>query len=349
MNEARGVALQNFVATCLARAGALVEPRGYGLLEVVLPDALVPGFGQSHLLLAFDGEVASEVPGSMLVTYGSPLLEELVGLSAGFGRYFVLYAVQKELRPPRDLERRLAEGVKYERCRAPRITRHWTEEHVFWSFCFRAVFRSYERTEELLPVVVEGTTGNVVEDFEKRWRNVLVADQPENRLPRAQSLPLARLYEIAGQAACVRARQRAFSILQAGAVQRERDLNRVRHYHEELAARVRRQLSAAQSPERRARLEAQLAATMADAARLADDTLARYRVEAQLELDHIVAYHVSCLHLKLELVHRDRVFGPVLVYDPLQGVVLPPPCECCGEPTRQLTPDANGRLVCPRH
>jgi len=341
--------LQEFATACLARAGALVESRGYGLLEAVLPPELAMELGGFYLLLAFDLEVAGEAPGSVLATHGSPVLDRLVALAAGFGPYFALHAPQRDLRPPRDLDGRLAGAVQYDRCRPPRVTRWWTEEHVYWSFCFRAVFRSYERIEELVEVVVEGTTGNVAEDFESLWRTVVPVPASEHRLTRADQLPLATLYQVAGGVAGSRARARARSVQESGATLRDRELAKVRHYHEEIARRINRQLAVTEEPGRRARLEDQLAAILADAGRRAEDTLARYRVEVELTLDHVVAHHLPCLHLKLELAHRDRVFTPTLIYDPLAGTVLAPRCEVCGEPARRLAPDREGRLACPQH
>jgi hypothetical protein len=340
--------LQQFAAACLTRAGALVESRGYALLEAVLPPELAQEMGDSHLVFAFDVEVAEEVPGSRLASHGSPLLDRLVSLATGFDRYFALYAPLKELRPPRDIDRRLAD-VHFERCRPPRVTQWWTQEHIYWGFCFRASFRSNELTEELVEAVVDGSSGNLVEDFPSLWRGVVPTPGPEGLLPRAGQLPVEQLYTTASTAAGAQARTRARTIQQAGAAMMDRELAKVRRYHEEIAGRIQKQLGSAEDPGRQARLQQQLQATVAEAGRRAQDTLARFQVEVELSLDHVVAHHLPCLHLKVDLAHRSQMLNRTLIYDPLAGRVLAPRCEVCGEPSRRLIPDVQGRLACPLH
>lgn len=170
--------LRPFVTACLERAGAVLEEAGFELVEALLPEELYHLQDQDHLLLAFDYEVARENPEAIFLTYGSPLLDSLARLAASYGRYTVLYGPEAGFKQAAWLEREIAEKIEFVRCRPPRVVHQWLEGHVFRGFFFRAVFRSHEKTEELLEIVVDESTGLVAPDFAGWWANVVAAGEP---------------------------------------------------------------------------------------------------------------------------------------------------------------------------
>ena len=40
-----------------------------------------------------------------------------------------------------------------------------------------------------------------------------------------------------------------------------------------------------------------------------ENAAARYTVEAEVRLDHLVAYHLPCVHIKLEVQHKNELYN----------------------------------------
>ena len=97
---------------------------------------------------------------------------------------------------------------------------------------------------------------------------------------------------------------------------------------------------------KKARLEQQLSATLAERERREKDAVERYGVEVDIGLDHVVAYYIPCLCVKLELAHKDQVLTFTVFYNPLSTEIETPVCERCGRQTISLVPEHDG-FVCP--
>lgn len=341
------LALDRFAVDCLVRAGAVLEHVGYGLVHVLLPEEVAPDFGTDELLLAFDAEVAAETPGAVFLTYGSPLLDVLVDLALDFGRYTALWR-PGPVAVPRNLEHRIAENLEFRRCRAPRLAEHRVLEHVYYGFYFRCAFRSFERAEEVNGVVVEGSSGRVEEDFRRHWQHVVPAAEPDQELPRSGVLPLRELYGRACRALEEVVRRRAGALFPGARVLRDRELARIDRYYRDNEALLERRLAAAESQARRERVREQLNALRAEWRRRLQDAAARYDVEVEAVLDHVVAYHVPLVHAVVEVQHRERAYRHTVWYNPLAARVELPACPLCGVPTRVLEP-CGDVLACPGH
>lgn len=341
--------LRPFVTACLERAGAVLEEAGFELVEALLPEELHHLQGQDHLLLAFDYEVARENPEAIFLTYGSPLLDRLARLAASYGRYTVLYGPEAGFKQPAWLEREINEKIEFVRCRPPRVVRQWLEAHVFRGFSFRAVLRSLEKTEELLEIVVDGSTGLVVSDFAGWWANVVAAGEPAWQLPEAPVLPLADLYRAACREAERQARERAFALQEQAKGRLAREMARVSGYYNRMIREIEDKLAATGDEAKKERLVEQLAAVEADRQRREKDTLDRYAVEAELYLDHLVDYRLPLLHVGLEVQHKKQVLPATVLYNPFAHRLETPVCPLCGRPSPRLHPDGENRLVCVRH
>jgi len=348
MNNLGNFSVQDFVIATLTRAGAVVERPSYALAEAVLPEELQPLLGSDYLLLAFDAEVAAETPESVFVTHGSPMLDKIIEVAAGFGRYIQMYLPGDGVKAPRNLESRLREAVEYRRCRPPQVVQHWQAEKVYYGFYFRCVFHSYEKTEEVISAVVDGHTGQPVDSFAKHWGNVVPLAGPEYVMPQATLMPLADLYQSAYREVKRNAVDRAGSIQQAASYLRQRELAKITSYYEETAREIEQKFAGAVDLDKKVRLEKQLAATRADQKRREEDAARRYNVEVELRLDHLVAHHLPCLFVRAAVQYKDRVLHHTLTYNPLSGEIEAPVCPRCGQVSRCLTPDGD-ELVCPSH
>ncbi|MGD0623057.1 MAG: hypothetical protein ABSA82_11485, partial [Thermacetogeniaceae bacterium] len=340
--------LRSFVAAYLVRSGAVFEEAGYELVEALLDGELSPIF-EDHLLLAFDSEVARENPSAILVTYGSTFLDEVARLAADYGRYTILYGPDTGSKPGGRLEREIHNRVEFVRCRPPKVVHQWLEEHSFRGFYFRAVFRSYERTEDLVAVVVDSHTGLVAPDFASWWNGVVATGERQVDLPRAKSLDWPELYQTARQDAERQARERAAAFQAQTARRLAGEVAKVTGYYTGLASEIARKLAATDDEVKRGRLQKQLEAVQADHQRREKDTLERYAEEVDLYLDHLVEYRLPRLHVRLELQHRDQTLNTTLLYNPFAHRLETPVCPLCGQMTTRLLPDGRNGFFCPAH
>lgn len=341
-----GFSLPDFITTYLNRAGAVVEPAGYGLFQVLLPEELVPVFGREELLLAFDYEVAGETPGSTFVTPGSPLLDTVVRLALDYGRQTALYWSGKLPAPPRSLEERISARIEFRHCRPPRIEASWVAENIYYGFYFRCVFRSFEKTEAVIPVFINGYQGLPAPAFTREAESLFLLEQPEYQLAPAPVRPLAELYPVAGQELDRMVREQVRPLQKTALSLQEKELAKIRSYFAETEAEILKKLAASTDPAKKMRLEQQLAATRADQERRIKDTRVRYQVEVDACLDHLVAYHLPCVFTRLNLQHKASSLAQTLIYNPLGGDIELPACPRCGRASSCLVPTAAGQLLC---
>lgn len=344
----QAINLRSFVTTFLGRSGAVFEEAGYELVEALLDGELSPIY-KDHLLLAFDSEVARENPSAILVTYGSTFLDEVARLAADYGRYTILYGPDPGSKPGGRLEREIHDRVEFVLCRPPKVVHQWLEEHSFRGFYFRAVFRSYERTEDLVAVVVDSHTGLVAPDFASWWNGAVATGELQVALPRAKALGWPELYQTACQDAERQARERAAAFQAQTKSKLAGELAKVSGYYAQLTAEIERKLAATDDEAKRGRLQKQLEAVQADRRRREQDTLERYAEEVELYLDHLVEYRLPRLHVRLELQHRDQILNTTLLYNPFAHRLETPVCPLCGQPTTRLVPDGKNGFFCPAH
>ena len=338
--------VQDFTAAYLRRAGALAEPAGYALLDVLLPDELSAQFEQDQLLLAFDYEVAEENPGSVFVTHGSPLLDKVVGLTTkGYGRVTALFRSGSAPALPRNFTQKL-EKVELLRCRTPKVSLAWAEEVAFFGYYFRAVYRSHEKSEDMLEVILNGSTGQEQPEFAQWWQRVVPAETPEYDLPRAPDWPADKLYAAACRAAEKKALAGAETVLAGAAGLKQRELAKLAGYYADLESALQKKLHGVSDKDKQARLEKQLAATRADRERREKDVLERHGVEVDIHLDHVVIYKLPCLRVKLEVQHKDTMLNFTVLYNPLSAEVEAPLCPRCGQTALRLEPDPELGFVC---
>lgn len=348
MNDWGTFSLEEFAAAFLERAGAVVEKAGYALLEVLLPDELARHFNQDHLILAFDYEVAQENPGSVFITHGSHLLDAMVRLAAAYGRCVRLYRPGGVPAPLSNVEQQVLRAVEFVDCRPPRLEMQWAAEHALHAFFFRTTYRSFEKTEEIFSVVVDGYSGLPQPDFLRLWGNITPQERPDYSVSRADALPLEVLYRTACREVEGMARAKAIELRRSSRAAKDRELAKTARYYEEVAREIQQKMSGADE-EKRCRLERQLAATEADRERRQKDAASRYEVEAEVRLDHLVVYHLPFLHAKLEVRHKNELYHQTVVYNPLAGRIEAPACPLCGRATPRLIPSGGGQLVCAEH
>jgi hypothetical protein len=341
--------LENFFYTFLVRAGALVEKSSYSLLETIIPPELADSFGAEELLLAFDYEVAQETPGSVFIAPGSTLLDAAVRMAAGYGLYTVLYWPGQEVSRPKNLEQKISKAVNYLNCRSPRVASHYLAENVYYMFNFLCSFRSFEKTEEILPITVNSFNGLPYPSFDLYWQNIIPLETPAYQLARASARPVRELYPLACREVEQEAERRALFYRESGVRLMQKELAKTEGYYQETLSELQKKYSESSDSSKKKKLQDQISATKADWKRRQDDIVARYDLDVEVRLDHLVACCIPCLFLKIEVQHKSSIHRQTLIYNPLNGEVEVPPCPVCGRPAPVLAPDKKGRLACPVH
>ncbi|MBM7866308.1 hypothetical protein GTO89_07600 [Heliobacterium gestii] len=338
--------IKPFVRDCLRRSGAVLEESGYELWEVLLSDDLSRRCQEEHLCLTFDAEVARETPDALFVTYGSPFLDAVVEQAKVYGDYTQFYWPGTSAQPPQNLLKKIHDQIQFQRCRPPSVEMVWTAEHRFYAFFFLCTFQSFEKTEVLLPVVIDGFRGERRDDFFQWWDTLLPADKPAYSYTPAPSVSPEAAYRAACSLAEQDAKERAQAIYDRSAAFRRRELSKIAAYYMETEAALRKKLEAADTAEKQSRLTAQIEATRADQERRLIDAQDRYRVKGDVRLDHVMMLSLPRIHVKLSLQLGKQALQPVVLYNPVNGQVEPLRCERCGKPVTVVSPDKEGRLVC---
>ena len=341
---------RSFITAYLERTGAVLGEAGYELLEALLPEGLPSFKDQEELLLAFDYEVAQENPEAIFVTYGSLFLDRLAELATGYGRYTVLYGPEGSVKQTEWLEQEILKEIEFRHCRLPKVIHKWLEGHTLRGFYFRAVFSSYEKTEELLEIVVDGYTGLVVPDFTVWWGKVMAVEEPFWQLPRAKSISPGKLYQAACREAEKQAKERALVFQYQSKERLKKELDKVSGYYTQMSREIKNKLKATEEKDKRDRLAKKLAAVEEERQRREKDALERYAIEVALHLDHIVDYRLPRLHVKLEIQHKKQLLNTTVLYNLLAHRPEAPVCPLCGHPSQCLLPDdQENRFICPRH
>ncbi len=340
--------LQSFITNYLERAGAVVETAGPDLAEALLPDELIPYFGE-QIFLAFDYEAARENPEATFITYGSPLLDTAARLASKYGRYTSLYAPDIAFNQTRRFDREINEKIEFMRCRPPKAVYQWTADHTFWCFHFYATYISHEKIEEMLTVVIDGFTGLPSLDFHEWWGKIVPADRPQYQISHAQDLPLPELYAAACREAKIAANKKAQAFQRQTGLHITKEMTKVNSYYNRTIADIKFKTEATEDEVKKERLLKQMNAAQADWQRREKDIMERYAMEVELRLDHLVACHAPRVHIKLETQHKEHLLSTTLLYNLLAGYLELPVCPVCNKPTARLAPDRENRLLCPNH
>jgi hypothetical protein len=320
-----------------------VEPQVY--------DVMLPGDGAAGgdvVRIAFDPEAVPEHPGSQLASYGTPLIDRLLGDAVERGRFARLYLIGLNLNP-HDLGGRVRRALTLPAGAALRVERVRAlnfPQAVFW---FQAAFVSDQKEQEILPVALDLHYGRQVRHLEELLEPSRLSEKPSLALPEARRLSLAAAYPAA--------RERVLRTVAALANTRgreqseyvERQILRMVRYYGDLREELEEQIKRAEG--RGEEL------TKFGGRREALEREEKVRVA---ELRQKSAMHVSVRLLLLLLVQQPKLLvraevtaerkplgGLEVVWDPLTEAVEALPCPECGRPTFALALTRLGRLVCP--
>ncbi|MCX6071620.1 MAG: hypothetical protein NTU91_12320 [Chloroflexi bacterium] len=348
--------LEDFVLTFLQAKGAIVQPAGYGVHEVLLPEDLARRLGGTmYLRLAFDDQAPSE---ATRLTYSHPLVEcmlEAAWEPPACTRFYI-NAVRLEKPGLANLARQSLSIANAHLTSAPLAAEGRALYH-YLQVNFKAALVSDEKREQLVTVWMHGQGGYAVKglteetylplESEPALPNLPVAPLrwlPGRDLGSAQALSI--LLERAAQAA-VRLLEADIERLQARTAHFfELDRARLESYYDDIEADLQRRMARAQDDSRRATLEGKLEAARAERATKLADVEAKYRLRVELEPINVALIAQPKLCLQMQIKNRHASIECTVVWDPLRHRIEPLTCDVCNRPASALSLCAGGHLVC---
>jgi len=351
MNETQLSPLEVFLREYLETAGGVwdeVEPQVY---DVLLPaGAQVPagrGNGDGVVRIAFDPEALPEHPSAQLASFGTPLVDQLLGDALQRGRAGHFYLVGLNLQP-HDLAQRVRRAVivaapaelAVERVRALHFP-----QALFW---FQAGFVSDQKEQVILPVAIDLHQGREVRHMDQLLDVGRLAEQPGLPLPPARAISLADGYR--------RARTQILRSVAALANHRVRDLaerrdqqiGRLQRYYADLRTELDEQLQRARNVEEAKTRHAERLATQDREEKL---RIAELKQKSQLHVDlrllQLLRIEQPKLLLTVVLSAKEFASGRLeVVWDPLTETVEAVTCPNCGRPSYSFVLTKTGQIGC---
>jgi hypothetical protein len=332
--------IQNFVTRTLQHFGALVEQNEYALVQVLLPDALVPKFqGKDTLWLAFDYEVSQENKDYDFITFGSQVLDVVTELALSRGKNIECFLLADRLDPPAKIESLIEDAVHFVKCRQPKLKSWFPIEHCYYCFNFHCTYYSDEKMDEIIPVLIDMNSGRQDKEIQELLpfiEETLPAFNRQHILPSAPMISINDAYLRACAGAEPRIKGTINNINSLAQPIKERELKKVAEYYQNLIYTLNRRLRNSQDANRIERLKKQIATTTEDQERRLEDINDKFTVEAEVSLDTLIRYRLPKLNLELGLQQKDELFQFQLLFNPLSRQVETPLCPQCGYPTKHL-------------
>jgi hypothetical protein len=317
-----------------------IEPQVY---DVLWPDQTQP------LRLTFDPEALPEHPEAQLLTFGLPLLDELLGAAQVRGQVAHIYYDALNLQPYR-LEQQVRReltvpaGTELE-LSLPRPS--YVAHTVFW---FEASFLGDEKTQAVVSAAVDRRYGRLVRHLEPLLADDELGEERRWPFPDAPTLPLERAYLLARERVVRTVAAEANSQQRARQAQAGKEIARMERYFADMSEELDTRIAKARAKsEDVAPLLQRKAALEREAATRIDELRRKAGVRAELRLRNLL--HLSVPRLFL----RARLSGPKLPPIQLQSISWDPltektdalDCSNCGQPTYTLILDRRAGLRCP--
>jgi hypothetical protein len=346
---AGGSPLESFLREYLDKTGGVwdeVEPQVY---DVALPPGTELSTGRGRdggvLRLTFDPEALPEHPSAQLASFGTPLVDRLLGDSLRRGRAGLLYYVGLNLQP-HDLLTRLRRSVRVvaatiliERVRALHFP-----QMAFW---FQAAFVSDQKEQIILPVAVDLHYGREVRHRDELLDPARLAERPAAPLPPARALSLTGGYRLARaqilRSVAALANNRGRELTERCDLQIARLTRYCADLRDELDEQKRRSKSAEATARHAERVSALEREHQVRAAELRNKSV----LHVDLRLLQLLRIEQPKLLLRIVVTAENSAQGRLeVIWDPLSDAVEAVACPLCGKPSYDFTMNRAGQISC---
>ena len=353
---AKDTSLQELIIGYCNQVDGLVEPAGYGIYEVLLPDEVAARLGLSaHQRFTFSAEAVNEAKNVTYLHYGHALVDKIINelhLQTANGQFFInnvrpekpgLFAIIEKSLPILNAKLFAVPGA------AEQI-----RMHHYVRFNFKASLISDEKRELILPIWMDLQNGYAIKGDEIERQAIL---DIENQLPDLELTGASWMYgnPLSSKvliALLERARKSAAAELGdtlANYQKRlrrflELDRARLNEYYSDLLKDAERRLQKAED-DRRPALKAKLAAITAERQSKLEDVEQKYHLHIQLDLINLAIIAQPKLDLTVEFRKRTASVKRTVTWNPLLHRIEPLLCKVCGQSGNSLALCEHGHLA----
>lgn len=344
--------LEQFVRDYVESIGGVwdeVEPQVYDLLlPADSPLAASAPAASPVVRLTFDPEALPEHPSAQLASFGTPLVDSLIGDALRRGSFQCLYFLGLNL-APHDLAGKARRAFSLPPDTDFRVLRARSMHFPQAFFWFESTFISDQKENELLSVAMDLHYSRQMRHHEKLLDPTRLADRPAQSLPEAPHIPLARAVPLARQEV-LRTLGPMIHLRNRELTERlDRQVARMRRYYADLASEADASATRAKdNEEAKARIASRRQALLREEAlRIAElrqkNTL---RVTVRQLITLLIYQPKILLALSLSLPKKPPLELSA-VWDPLVEAIEAIPCPTCRTPTYTLTHDRLAGMGCP--
>ncbi len=353
-------------------AGGVADMADDDILDLALPPKVAARADLAEFsTLALSRDAADETQGAEYVTYGSAILDKLVGIGLDTGRALRLRAVlpPASMRVPPNLMQWIDNSIGFDKCRRPSLESTAIELHQQVVFTFVVSYISDEKFTDGTIVAVDRHTLGDDTDLLDSQINVYFADAGAGRRIDAGDAqtstylqPLLHPYsEVAAAAAGILEKSALPDYLEyqrQAAVYCRQELSKLLRYYYETVEQLRSREESTTDADRRKRLAGKAQATLAEKERRCLDLIERYRVHASARLDSAAVRIMPKVRARLEVQHMRETLRQDVFYNLASNSVEPIACPICHQRSAVMHPatamaerpkDLAADFVCPRH
>jgi hypothetical protein len=322
-----------------------IEPQVYDLLT------------ETELLqVTFDPEALPEHPRAQLASFGTPLVDRLLGDAAKRWSAAQLYRIGLNLHV-QDLHARVNRTVLLPpgaELRIERVRPLSFPQAVFW---FKAVFSGDQKQEEILPIGIDLHYQREVRQLEPLLADGRLSTNPEAVLAEARHTGLASGYRTARGHVLRTVTALANACRREWADRLERQIARVSYYYAQLREeadeyerrsqfRTRKPEDGSSEDDPAGRAAARREAIDREYSLRIAELRQRSSVRVEIKLGSVMLVEQPKLQIAAAVMVKERSVGRLdLVWDPLSDGLEAVPCTRCGQPTFTLRIE-HAELVC---
>jgi hypothetical protein len=342
--------LEEFLTEYVDSAGGITEEVEPQVYDVLLPDAgILPDAGRT-LRVAFDPEALPEHPHAQLVTFGSALLDELLGQAQAHGRLALAYLDDVHL-TPHGLEQRvrrdfiLPTGASLEIQTARPL---YVTTTVLW---FETTFVSDEKEQSIAPIAVDRYYGRLVHHLEPLVEGDRLSEIRRYPYPDAPLRPLDEAYRLASERLARSVSAEANSRKQEISARQAKQRERMTRYFADMRGELNERLEKAEArAEEMDSLRARVEALDREERVRLEELQRKTMVRVQIKLTNVLHVKTPRLFLNAHLAYEDGKHAPTpltLTWDAIAVRTDAPDCPSCQRPTYELRLGRRGELRCP--
>ncbi|MEA4884015.1 MAG: hypothetical protein VB144_10260 [Clostridia bacterium] len=366
--------LKAYLIDLAAAAGGVADAVDDDVLDLALPEGAATRAGLPEFFtVALSRDAADETQGAEYVTYGSAILDKLVGMGLDTGRALRLRAAlpPTSMRVPPNLMQWIQDSVVFEKCRRPALESTAVEHHQQVVFNFVLSYVSDEKlTDDVMIAVDRHTLGDdtgLLDGQTKvyfadagtgRADNADAADSQELSCPQVIVHPYSEAATVAEGILAESALPQYISYQRQAALYCRQELAKLLRYYHETIEQLKSREETTTDGDRRERLAAKIQATLAEKERRSMDLIERYHVYASARLDSAAVRIMPKVRARLQVQHMRETLHQDVFYNLASSSVEPIACPICHARSAVVFPasamaDApehlEGQFVCPKH